>query len=206
MNLQKIIPMVWVGLSLIILVMGLMWVDDINTWAGTHTNFINLYSTLLSIFIMPAVAWVIKDNLDSNEIQSAKDLIQAEAAREEYVSLSSHDRELFRKNYENVSEALSSITQNGGVQDEAMRLIWKARDQARLELPNDIMVYTESLREIAQKAWSGRKVCWDKDGRPQSFVGKEKIMAEMHEAEGKLYKFEPYEIYRPHMVITETNN
>lgn len=205
MNSLNSFSIIWILFTIALLVVGFIWIDDVNAWAGKYTDFINLNLALIGLLVLPVITWMIKGKIDSIELQRAKKLIKVDDARNEYVELSNHDRELFRENYQNVSEALALFQQDGRVNDEAMRLIWKAQDQARLELPYDIMEFTENLRAIAQKAWSGHKVCWDRSGQPQSFVGKQGIMSEMHAAEKKLYDIQPFEAYRPHMAITDSN-
>ena len=66
--------------------------------------------------------------------------------------ISKNEREIFRFVHTKISEAITLVLKHGAVTQEAQALFWQARDQARLELPDEIKEYTQKLFDKMHKA------------------------------------------------------
>lgn len=60
-------------------------------------------------------------------------------------------RDLYKSTYDKLTEGIALIVKNGKVCDHAISLIWQARDDARLYLPEEIEHYIEELRKLTIK-------------------------------------------------------
>ena len=129
----------------------------------------------------------------------ANSITKSNKAQASY-QLKQYEREIFKDNYSKISKALGLVFRDGEVFEEAMDLFWDARDQARLELPQDIVDYTEELRKIASEAFASNRMCYDINGQPKSTHNPEDL-DKAHKAVLKLISENSYEKYRLHMKI-----
>lgn len=62
--------------------------------------------------------------------------------------LKKEDRDTFQQVYSKITQSLGLIIEHGEVSDDALSLIWNARDQSRLYLPKEIEKYAEDLFDL----------------------------------------------------------
>ncbi len=119
------------------------------------------------------------------------------------IKLTQHEREIFKENYNKLSKAMRLIQIEGCVEREAISLIWQTLDEAKLELPNDITSYVESIRAKAQKAWAHHNFIFTTNGDPKNIhsPNRDKAIEEESQLVLELYKETPYKTYRKYLKI-----
>lgn len=184
-------------IGIVLVVVGLLsgCADSIESWAKEHTNFVDFIGVLVNLIIGTALFYV---GWEANKIATASTEQTEQSAKEFKANLHETDKAVIRANYSKVSEALSLILQEGCVKDDSMRLLWQARDEARLELPEPIMDYTESLREKAQKAWAINKFLYDREGNVKNanHRNRDAKIEEEHKLLLDFMEEEPHKVYR----------
>ncbi len=127
------------------------WLECLNETFKTYAPLLEGMDKVIGIFISAGLFWLAHR---ANAIAKSN----LELAKQERLSrkyrIGADEREIFRSCYTKVSQACGLVLQNGRVDAEASALFWQARDQARLELPDDIAHYTEALRDASTKAFS----------------------------------------------------
>ena len=139
----------------------------------------------------------------ANKIAKSNYQLALEQKRTTDYKISRDDRELFRSVYMKLTEAIGLVLKDGAVNLEAVSLFWEARDQARLELPNNIYDYVEGIFVKMHKAYRQNRTNLetpDKGGLP---VGEERSKAtEEHEQLiSDIISLKPYEVFSPYMKI-----
>jgi len=170
------------------------WVEEINSLSTDYAPLLNAVSVIwLPLSAAAAFVWFafkkIKKRFFSPKTQAR--------------NLTPEEREIFFQVYTKLSEAKGLVLRDGRVGNEANALFWEARDKARLELPDDIQEYTETLRVAASKAFSINESYLypaNRDGLP---VGEErsKKVDEHEENISVIIEAKPHEIFAPYMKV-----
>lgn len=114
-------------------------------------------------------------------------------------NVSNEEREAYKKNYALISEAIGNIFTEGKISQETHQKIWKARDQARLELCDEIKNYTEEIFLISHEAFSlYYSFIAGEHGLPKGPERTERVN-QFYELIKRLNKFEPHKKYRPYI-------
>ncbi len=105
--------------------------------------------------------------------------------------------QLYKNNYEKVSDARNLVLRDGAVSAQALELFWKARDEARLHLDDKIAKYTEVLLLKANRAFALKQGL---EGVP---IGKKRnaIVNEVYGIIRELAKETPHKEYRPFTTV-----
>ena len=118
-------------------------------------------------------------------------------------NLSSDQRQVFKEVLNTLSEAGGLVFSNGAVDGETLELYFKARNEARLQLPNKLAAYAQKLFDIAKKA---RRIN-DKYLYPEKGLGlpegdkRDEKVAEHSSYIDQLLDARPDEIFAPYMKI-----
>mgnify|MGYP001258927559 CR=1 FL=1 len=158
---------IFIAIVLILILLGLpLYFDaDIEVWASNNQNFLQAFNVLSNFLIGIALFYV---GWEANEISKTNHIKNKQSRKEYRRLLNLDERAIFKENYDKVSKALSLVIRDGDVNEQAMALFWQARDEARLELPEEIATYTEKLRATAQKAWANNRFAYDRNGQPKN--------------------------------------
>ena len=111
--------------------------------------------------------------------------------------LTAEERELFQKCYDLITQFQSRVYENGCVDGKTMDLIWKARDYARLYLPDDLANYIQEIMDIAKNAHSYH-ILWE-TSKNQTDI--KKYSDEKHKYEDQLFDLKPYEHFRKYLKV-----
>ncbi|MDD5586762.1 MAG: hypothetical protein PHY92_07395 [Alphaproteobacteria bacterium] len=129
--------------------------SDFNTVATDYEKLIGganaFFGLLISIGLF-CVAW------RANSIAKSNLELAAQEKQNREYRIDKDERDLFRSVYSKISEAKGIVFTEGTVTDAAHELFWKARDQARLELPEDIQEYTQTIFDRMHKAYVLRHI------------------------------------------------
>lgn len=113
--------------------------------------------------------------------------------------ITEYQKAKIKENYEVFTKALGFVFQEADVNNEAYGLFWNARDQARLELPSDIVAFTQNAFDIAGKANSLLRKTYRKDGTPIHSTNFDKWIDECSDLVSQLYSLQPHEVYRKYL-------
>ena len=116
-------------------------------------------------------------------------------------AVKSDERATFKSNYEMVSKALSLTMRDGTVADEARALIWQARDDARLELPQEIGDYTEGLFSKMNDVY--RKELYLSNSTSLTEEKRNEMIDECHNIMTTLINEKPFEVYNEYLKYQE---
>ncbi len=127
------------------------WWESTNDIFKTYAPTLEAADKLIGLAISAGLFWLAHraNGIAKSNLELAKQEKQSRKYR-----IDKDEREIFRSVYRNLSDALALVLREGRVEHEALALFWQARDQARLELPDDIQEYSEKLRVAANKAFS----------------------------------------------------
>ncbi len=143
-----------------------------------------IFSIIIEAVIGGGLIWI---GFNSNKI--IKNQLRA-SSRESYLSV-----------YDMLTEALGIVLVKAKVNDEARELFWRARDRARLELPEEIEAYCQGIWD---KMWEAYKIYYnDLIGEYKLEIGEErnKISARHSEILSELSKEKPYKIFSKYMKV-----
>lgn len=190
--MQKEIKLLSVALLcfLAILIWGRDW---LNQQATYYAPLLDGLDKLIGIAISVALFWLA---YQANKIaKSNLELAEQEKENRKY-RISADERKIFYSCYEKLSKAGGLVLKNDAVDNETLGLYWQARDEARLQLPDELAAYAKKLFDIARKARRTKK------GGSQSVEDKrnEKV-EEPDDYIGQLIDARPDKIFAQHMKI-----
>lgn len=113
---------------------------------------------------------------------------------------------IFLSVYQKLTEAISLILRDGQVKNPAKALFWQARDEARLQLPEEIQNYTQRLFD---EMWEAYLLYYQKlTGEERLTKGPERSQASARHTEliGKLIKERPFEIFQKYLKVNYSSN
>lgn len=111
--------------------------------------------------------------------------------------LTDDERKIFKRNYDLVCSFINEYIKIGYINGNALDMIYKAFDEARLNLPDDIVEYTESWANKAKNAFILHHK-WER--LP---VGKERsnLIDEEYKITKEILDMKPSEIYRKYLKV-----
>lgn len=118
--------------------------------------------------------------------------------------LSPEERKIFGEVYKMISDAKNLVFTQGVVRDEAHGLFWKARDRARLELPEDVQEYAQALFDKMHRAYiliHNDLASSDKGGYPAQSDERKRSSKEHSDLIGQIIKEQPHEVFAPYMRV-----
>lgn len=139
----------------------------------------------------------------ANKIAKSNYQLALEQKRTTDYKISRDDRELFRSVYMKLTEAIGLVLKYGAVNSEAVSLFWQARDQARLELPNNIYDYVEGIFAKMHKAYRLNRFNLetpDNGGMPVGYE-RSKATKEHDELISDIISLKPHDVFSPYMKI-----
>ena len=141
------------------------WVQQINSLSTEYAPLLNAVSVIwLPLSTMALFLWFALKKIKKYFF----------FPKSEIRNLTPEEREIFYEVYDNLYDGLVLVSRDGHVSHDALALFWRARDQARLELPVDIQQYTETLLEAAIKALTINEVYLYSTRHKSLPVGKER--------------------------------
>lgn len=173
--------------------------DYLNEVAEHYQPLLEAVKALLSLFIGAGLLFV---GLKVNEVAKSNLELAKEKKDKLIYKISEKERDIFRSNYQKVSEALGLVLREGNVSNDARELFWKARDEARLELPQDIQDYTESLFKEMLKAYNAHHFLLYEETDLSNNERREHIAEQHSNAINFLMNTNPNEVYSQYMKIS----
>lgn len=170
------------------------WVQEINALSTDYAPLLNAMSVIwLPSSAMAAFVWFVFKKIKQHFF----------SLKPKARNLTPEERELFYQVYSMLSKAKGLVLRDGRVDNEANALFWEARDRARLELPDDIQEYTETLRKAASKAYSINSSYLYPASREGLPVGEErsKKVDEHEDCISLIIEAKPHEIFAPYMKV-----
>lgn len=115
----------------------------------------------------------------------------------EKAVLTDEERKIFKHNYDLVCSFINEHMKVGYVNGNALDMIYKAFDEARLNLPDDIVEFTESWANKAKNAFVLHRQ-WERlpVGEKRS-----KLIDEEFEITKEILDMKPAEIYRKYLKV-----
>lgn len=116
--------------------------------------------------------------------------------------ISEDEREIFRSNYNMLTEGLGHVIRDGRVKDEAKTLFWQVRDQARLELPKEIQDYTQKIFDLMWEAYKNHyNKIYDGEGQPINHPERSEAIERNGEIVLELTGLKPNELYSKYLKV-----
>lgn len=115
----------------------------------------------------------------------------------EKAVLTDEERKIFKHNYDLVCSFINEHMKVGYVNGNALDMIYKAFDEARLNLPDDIVEFTESWANKAKNAFVLHRQ-WE---RLPVGEKKSKLIDEEFEIIKEILDMKPAEIYRKYLKV-----
>lgn len=135
-------------------------------WSKDHSNLISLLDVFVNLIIGIALFWVA---FRANSIAKATQ----ESSKQK---LEAHERQVVKDNYVKLIKAIELTIASGTVTNEPMFLFWEVNQSSRIELPEELYGFIESVVEIAEQSWiayayaydlQGNAINMDKTDRPE---------------------------------------
>ncbi len=172
----------------------------LNQQAAHYAPFLDGLDKLIGIAISVALFWLA---YQANKIaKSNLELAEQEKESRKY-RINADERKIFYSCYEKLSKARELVLKNGAVDGATLELYFKARNEARLQLPDKLATYAQKLFDIARKAWAINDThLYPKKGKslPEGDERNEKV--EEHDNYiGQLLDARPDKIFARHMKI-----
>ncbi len=162
-------------------------------WSSLETWY-KIAGIIGGFVISPGLIWLA---WEANAINKSNADFLKQAKEEQQYRITKDEREIFRVVYTKLVDALGLVQQYGRVREDVLTLFWQARDQARVELPEDIAQYTEELLSAANSAL----IKYENRNRflPQEEHSKPLDSAEIHMK--ILYEAKPSQKFAPYLRI-----
>lgn len=159
--------------------------DTLNKLATDYEPLIIAFGVFSSFIISAALFWLAWSTGKSRQYQVNKD------AREVFLSV-----------YNKISKGLGIVFREGTVNEDAKALFWQARDQARLELPDDVERYTQELFDKMYEIYLlERKLRTSNDGGLPAGIERDKAADRQSEIIMKLIEEQPSKVFAPYLKI-----
>jgi hypothetical protein len=118
--------------------------------------------------------------------------------------LSPNEKKVYLENYHKISKAFELCIKNGGAENEALSLMWSGYDEAKLQLPDDIVKYTEKWLLLLREAWGINRQCYDGNGNPRQNAQDKwgKLIDRESHILKDIYEARPVDIYRKYIAVS----
>ena len=138
----------------------------------------------------------------ANKIANSNFELAKQENKNRIYRINKDERKIFNSVYTKITQGIGLVLRDGRVCDDAQALFWKARDEARLQLPDDIVNYTQVLFDKMHTAYL-LKIELDERGSDGSPILRDrKESAKKHmQLISELIKEEPYKIFACHMKV-----
>lgn len=139
----------------LIIIIGMFYFDrTINTWSKDHSNLITLLDVLVNLIIGLALFWVAfkANNIAKATQESSKQKLEA------------HERQIVKDNYVKLLKAIETAIASGVVKNESMFQFWEVNQSSKIELPEELHGFVESVVKIAEQSWIAYTYAYDHEG------------------------------------------
>ncbi|HBN22270.1 MAG TPA: hypothetical protein DD412_03435 [Holosporales bacterium] len=119
-----------------------MTIFRINELLVKYHAVVSVFDTIVSIIISVGLFYVA---FRANGIAKSNLQIAKQEKEKQIYKIHADERKIFHSVYNKLSNAITLVLESARVTEESKALFWQARDQARLEMPDDIKIYTQNL-------------------------------------------------------------